>query len=323
VRKSSASKQSQAAGRPSDRSWLLLLFRLPATHKTARVAIWRKLQKSGAIQIKTSTYLLPDTPAQYELFQWLAKQVTDYGGDSTLIRARQIEGLSDAKIIGLFNAARDADYAAIADAVHKIALSRPSKRDRASAAGLEKFRKTFRAVRAIDFFDAPKAHVAESLLERMAGDTSSQQSEMPRLDRAKFRARTWVTRPRPEIDRVACAWLIRGFIDPEASFKFAAEPDSISGAIPFDYGQGEFSHHGEDCTFETLLGRFGIADKALRKISEMVHDADLEDEKFQRPECVGLDRVLKGWAKEGATDEEILARGSACFDGLYAFLRRP
>jgi hypothetical protein len=300
----------------------LLLFRLPATHKTARVAIWRKLQKSGAIQIKTSTYLLPDTPAQYELFQWLAKQVTDYGGDSTLIRARQIEGLSDAKIIGLFNAARDADYAAIADAIHRLS-PRPSKPGRVSTDGLERFRKTFRAIRAIDFFDAPKAHVAESLLERLAGDTSSKRAEMPRLDRAKFRDRTWVTRPRPEIDRVACAWLIRAFIDPEASFRFAAEPDSISAGIPFDYGQGEFSHHGEDCTFETLLARFGIADKALRKISEMVHDADLEDEKFQRPECVGLDRILKGWAKEGADDEEILARGSACFDGLYAFLRRP
>jgi hypothetical protein len=323
VRKSSVSKQTHASGRPPDRSWLLLLFRLPATHKTARVAIWRKLQKSGAIQIKTSTYLLPDTPAQYELFQWLAKQVTDYGGDSTLIRARQIEGLSDAKIIGLFNAARDADYAAIADAIHRLSPSRPSKRERVSTDGLERFRKTFRAIRAIDFFDAPKAHVAESLLERLAGDTSSKRPEMPRLERPKFRARIWVTRPRPEIDRVACAWLIRAFIDPEASFKFATESDSISGAIPFDYGHGEFSHHGEDCTFETLLARFGIADKALRKISEMVHDADLEDEKFQRPECVGLDRILKGWAKEGVADEEILARGSVCFDGLYAFLRRP
>jgi hypothetical protein len=296
---------------------------LPATHKTARVAIWRKLQKSGAIQIKTSTYLLPDTPQQYELFQWLAKQVTDYGGDSTLIRARQIEGLSDAKIIGLFNAARDADYAAVAEAVQGLPQSRTSKRDRASAGRLEKFRKTFRAIRAIDFFDAPKAHVAESLLERLAGDTSAKNLERPRLDRVKFRGRTWVTRPRPEIDRVACAWLIRGFIDPKAIFKFAAEPDSISGAIPFDYGQGEFSHHGEDCTFETLLARFGIADKALRKIGEMVHDADLEDEKFQQPEGVGLDRILKGWAKEGVADEEIVARGSACFDGLYAFLRRP
>jgi hypothetical protein len=143
-----------------------------------------------------------------------------------------------------------------------------------------------------------------------------------RLQATKFQGKTWVTRPRPEIDRVACAWLIRGFIDPKATFKFLAQADAIAGAIPFDYAHGEFSHHGEDCTFETLLARFGIADKALRTIGEMVHDADLEDEKFQRPECVGLDRILKGWAKRGMPDEEILSRGGNCFDGLYAFLRR-
>src|SRR3954452_13793263 len=111
VRKSSAPNRNPRSRPLPNLSWLLLLFRLPATHKTARVAIWRKLQKSGAIQIKTSSYLLPDTPPQSELFQWLAKQVTDYGGDSTLVRARKIEGLSDAKIIGLFNDARDTDYA--------------------------------------------------------------------------------------------------------------------------------------------------------------------------------------------------------------------
>jgi hypothetical protein len=305
-----------------NRSWLLLLFSLPATHKTARVAIWRKLQKSGAIQIKTSTYLLPDTPAQYELFQWLAKQVTDYGGDSTLIRAQQIEGLSDAKIIGLFNAARDSDYATLGDAARKLSEPRAVKRDRAFADELEKLRKTFRAIREIDFFDAPKAHVAESQLDRLESATRAKTPAATRLHTAKFQGRTWVTRPRPEIDRVACAWLIRGFIDPKANVKFAAHPDSIAGGIPFDYAHGEFSHHGEDCTFETLLVRFGIADKALRKIGEMVHDADLEDEKFHRPECLGLDRILKGWAKRGMPDDEILTRGGNCFDGLYAFLRR-
>jgi hypothetical protein len=304
-----------------NRSWLLLLFRLPATHKTARVAIWRKLQKSGAIQIKSSTYLLPDTPAQYELFQWLAKQVTDYGGDSTLIRAQQIEGLSDAKIIGLFDAARDHDYAALSDVARKLAAPRPVKQGKTFADELEKLRKAFRAIREIDFFDAPKAHVAESQLDRLASATRPKTPAKARLQAAQFQARTWVTRPRPEIDRVACAWLIRGFIDPKATFKFAAA-DSLAGGIPFDYGHGEFSHHGEDCTFETLLARFGIADKALRKIGEMVHDADLEDEKFQRPECIGLDRILKGWGKRGMPDEEILARGGTCFDGLYAFLRR-
>jgi hypothetical protein len=305
------------------RSWLLLLFSLPATHKTARVSIWRKLQKSGAIQIKTSTYLLPDTPAQYELFQWLAKQVNDYGGDSTLIRAQQIEGLPDTRIVGLFNAARDSDYSALGEDARKLIAPRTAKRDKAFADELEKLRKTFRAIREIDFFDAPKAHVAESQLDRL--ENATRRSKTPgaaRLRAAKFHGKTWVTRPRPEIDRVACGWLIRGFIDPKATIQFATNADAIAGGIPFDYAHGEFSHHGEDCTFETLLARFGIAEKALRIIGEMVHDADLEDEKFQRPECIGLDRILKGWAKRGIPDEEILNRGGNCFDGLYAFLRR-
>jgi hypothetical protein len=321
MRKSAVQNRTQSS-RTADRSWLLLLFRLPATHKTARVALWRKLQKSGAIQIKTSTYLLPDAPAQYELFQWLAKQVTDYGGESTLIRAREIEGLPDANIIGLFNAARDADYAAIADGLRDLSSRRLARRDKVFVNKIEKLRKSLRATRAIDFFDAPKAQVPQSLLDRLDSGPNGKTAEPLRLDRAKFHGRTWVTRPRPEIDRVACAWLIRGFIDPKAIFQFAETPASVAGGIPFDYAQGEFSHHGEDCTFETLLARFGIADKALRQIGEMVHDADLDDEKFQRPECAGLDRIFKGWAKRGMADEEILARGSACLDGLYSFLRR-
>ena len=132
----------------------------------------------------------------------------------------------------------------------------------------------------------------------------------------------WVTRPRPEIDRVASAWLIRRFIDPHARFVFAKNPAAIPRALPFDFPEGEFSHHGEDCTFETLLVRFHIMDEALRKIGEMVHDADLEDEKFKRSECIGIDRVLKGWAKQGMSDEELLAQGARCFDGLYAALQR-
>lgn len=306
----------------ADRPWLLLLFSLPATHKTARVALWRKLQKSGAIQIKTSTYLLPDAPPQYELFQWLAKQVTDYGGDSTLIRAQQIEGLSDEKIIGLFNAARDADYGAIIEAARKLTQRGGKKRDQAFVDGLEKLKKAFRSIREIDFFDAPKAHLAGSQLERVEVAGRSKAAPAARLQLKQFQNRTWVTRPRPEIDRVGSAWLICNFIDPKAKFAFASQPDSIPSALPFDYPHGDFSHQGEDCTFETLLARFGIEDKALGKIGEMVHDADLEDEKFQRPECLGLDRIFKGWAKRGLPDEEILAQGAVCFDGLYAFLRR-
>jgi hypothetical protein len=322
VKRPSQNKTPDGPSRPAVQSWLLLLFSLPATHKTARVAIWRKLQKSGAIQIKTSTYLLPDTPAQYELFQWLAKQIIDYGGDSTLIRAQQIEGLPDAKIIALFNTTRDNDYAAVAEQARKLSPARSKPNQKGFAGRLEKLRRDFRNIREVDFFAAPKGYVAESLLERLEKPGASKPGPATRLKASQFQRRTWVTRPRPEIDRVACAWLIREFIDPKAIFKFAADAESIPGGIPFDYSHGEFSHHGDDCTFETLLARFGIADKAARKIGEMVHDADLEDEKFQQREGIGLDRVFKGWAKRGMPDDEILVRGAACLDGLYAFLRR-
>ena len=301
------------------RSWLLLLFSLPATHKTARVALWRSLKKSGAIQIKTSTYLLPDAPPHYELFQWLAKQVKDYGGDSTLIRAQQIEGLSDEKIIGLFNSAREVEYGELSDSARKLGRNKGGKGFNGE---LEKLKKSFRAIREIDFFDAPKAHVVEMFLDRLGTSVRSKKASAPRLFVKQFRGRTWLTRPRPEIDRVASAWLIRRFIDPAAIFVFAQNPNSMPDALPFDFPEAEFSHHGEDCTFETLLGRFGIMDKALRQIGEMVHDADLADEKFQRSEAIGLDRILKGWAKRGMTDEELLAQGFACLDGLYAFLQR-
>lgn len=303
-------------------SWLLLLYSLPATHKTERVAVWRKLKKSGAVSIKTSTYLLPDAPAPYELFQWLAKQVKDYGGESTLIRAREIEGLSDEKLIGLFNAARDAQYAELANSLRGLNRSGTKSRDAQFVEEVETLKKEFRRIREVDFFNAPRAHDAEILLQRIQNSARSKRTAAPKLDPKEFQSKTWVTRPRPEIDRVASAWLIRRFIDSTATFVFAPAADSVPNAFPFDFPDVEFSHHGEDCSFETLLRRFSIADKALRKIGEMVHDADLDDEKFQRNECIGIDRVLKGWAKRGMSDEELLLHGAACFDGLYSFLQR-
>lgn len=302
------------------KSWLLLLFSLPATHKAERVAVWRKLTKSGAVQIKTSTYLLPDTLPQYELFQWLAKQVRDYGGESTLIRAQEIEGLPNEKLINLFNSTREKEYTAFIHSLRKL-IARKT-RSEGFADQLEKLKKEFRRIREIDFFDSPRAQDAELLLERIR--SSSRVRKMPRakLLARHFQNRSWVTRPRPEIDRVASAWLIRRFIDPKAKFVFAKNAASVATALPFDFPEGEFSHHGEDCTFEILLQRFRITDKALRQIGEMVHDADLEDDKFQRAECIGIDRVLKGWAKQGMPDEELLAQGARCFDGLYAALQR-
>lgn len=302
-------------------SWLLLLFNLPAGRKTERVSVWRRLKKIGAIQLTTSTYVLPDRPALYELFQWLAKQIRDYGGDATLIRAQEIEGLSNEKLIQSFNAARDTAYGELGVAVRALPKRGRSQRDAPDA--LEKLKKQFRAIREVDFFDAPRGREVEVLLRRAEEQSPSQKSRaQTRLARNKYQGRTWLTRPRPEIDRVGSAWLIRRFIDAKANFVFATKPSAIPNALPFDFPEGEFSHQGEDCTFETLLKRFGIDDKHLRKLGEMVHDADLEDAKFQRPECIGIDRALKGWARRGMSDDDILVNGGTFFDGLYAFLHR-
>ena len=301
-------------------TWLLLLFSLPTNRNTERVAVWRRLRKMGAVQIKTSTYLLPDAPAQYEQFQWLAQQIRDYGGDSTLVRAQEIEGLSKEKAMAIFNDARAKDYGELRKALQSFIARRKKMETGDAISELERFTRQFREIRGVDFFDSPRGHDVAMLLRRAEGPKRSQQLET--LDVKQYQGKTWLTRPRPEIDRVGSAWLIARFIDRKPKFVFASNADAIPGAIPFDMLDAEFSHHGNYCTFETLTRRFVISDKSIAKIGEMVHDADLDDARFQRIEAVGIDRVLKGWAKEGLPDEEILQRGFECFDALYAFLQR-
>jgi len=301
-------------------SWLLLLFSLPTSRNTERVAVWRRLRKLGAVQIKTSTYLLPDEPAQHEQFQWLAKQIRDYGGDSTLVRAQEIEGLTREKVVSLFNTARDKEYGDLRKSLQSFIVRRKKLNAESAAAELERLTRQFRELREIDFFDSARGHELAMMLRRAEG--ASRSRKLPMLDAKHFLGKTWLTRPRPEIDRVGSAWLIAKFIDPKAKFVFEPSAQAVPEAIPFDMLDAEFSHHGNCCTFETLTRRFVISDKSVAKIGEMIHDADLDDARFQRHECIGIDRVLKGWAKEGLSDQEILRRGWLCFDALYAFLRR-
>jgi hypothetical protein len=301
-------------------SWLLLLFSLPTNRNTERVAVWRRLKKLGAVQFTTSTYLLPDQATQYEQFQWLAQQIRDYDGDSTLVRAQEIEGLTKEKVVAMFNDARAKDYAELRKSLQGF-ITRQRKMDAETATGeLERLTRQFREIRKIDFFDSPRGHDIAMLLRRAEGPKRSRQ--LATLDLKQFQGKTWLTRPRPEIDRVGSAWLISKFIDRKPKFVFASTGEAFPNAIPFDMLDAEFSHHGNCCTFETLIRRFAISDKSLAKIGEMIHDADLDDARFQRVEAVGIDRVLKGWAKQGLSDQEILRRGFECFDALYAFLQR-
>ena len=272
-------------------AWLLLLYSLPTKQNTARVAVWRKFKKIGALQIKTSTYLLPDQPAQYEHFQWLAQQIRDYGGDATLVRAQQIEGMPNERLVALFNRERDREFGQLKKALQDLLANRKKRTSEIGAADLERLTRQFREISEVDFFQSPRGQDVQMLLRRAEGGSTK---KLSRLDRKNYRGRTWATRPRPEIDRVGSAWLISKFIDPKAKFAFTMTPSPGGEVIHFDMVDAEFSHHGDRCTFEMLLERFAIDDKALRRIGEMIHDADLEDAKFQRVECVGIDRVLKG-----------------------------
>lgn len=302
--------------------WLLLLYALPARKGTSRVSLWRQLKKSGAIALKNSTYVLPDAPTHRERFQWLAQQVRETGGDATLIYATDIEGTSEEEIRRLFNAARADEYAAfVAEVATWIGANRKTL-GKSYAAELERFAARFEEIRQLDFFTAPQAEEARMQLERARTLHAKKTPAPATLSPKRFVGRTWLTRPRPEIDRVGSAWLIRRFIDPKARFVFASDPKAHPQSLPFDMADVEFSHHGDDCTFETLVQRFALDDPALRQIAEMVHVADINDGMFVRTEAIGLDQVLKGWAQLGLSDDALLTKGGECFEALYEFLRR-
>lgn len=302
--------------------WILLLYELPSSRSSHRVNLWRRLKKFGALSLKTSAYLLPDSPAHFERFQWLAQQIRDGGGDATLIRVSEIENLNADAVTALFREARTADYEELIVSLGEFLKRHRKRKSETFAPELDRFRARFSEIREIDFFKSPRAHDVETLLRRAENLHMPRKSAALRLHPKDYRSKTWLTRPRPEIDRVGSAWLIRRFIDPEAKFVFGSNPRRFREAIPYDMLDVEFTHHGDDCTFETLLKRFAIEDKAARIIGEMIHDADLEDDKFSRPEGVGLERIFKGWGKLGVSDAEILEKGFDCFDALQAGLRK-
>ncbi len=189
---------------------------------------------------------------------------------------------------------------------------------------MQKLKGRFQDIQTIDYFQCSRGEDVQRLFQKAASlESPTKKSESAkRLQVADYKGKLWLTRPRPEIDRVGSAWLIGKFIDPEAKFAFADTPTAQPEAIPYDMLDVEFSHHGDFCTFETLIDRFGIRDRAVRLLAELIHDADLEDDKFHRAEGVGVERIFKGWAKQGLGDQEILSKGFECLDGLYAEFKR-
>jgi hypothetical protein len=308
---------------------LLLLVGVPPTPSSLRVRVWRRLRSLGAVPLKRSAYLLPDTPERYEDFQWLAQQIQREGGEATLVRVQQIENVSPEEMRRLFHEPRDRDYRQLAMRYRRVLqdLERKSSAGNARAREeLARLAKDHQRVRDIDFFGAPAGAEVRRLEEVIAMRTrrpeSARREQRPTLDLAKLRGRRWVTRPRPHIDRIASAWLIKRFIDPDAQFVFAPPAEFPKDAIPFDAPGVELSHQGEDCTFETLVKRARLRDRRLLRLAEVVHEADLRDGKYPHEEARGIDVAIRALLAASPDDYQVLAQGMTLCEGLYATTTR-
>jgi hypothetical protein len=293
--------------------WLLLVFSLPSKRASQRVEVWRKLQRIGALPLRSAGNVLPNTPANREKLEWLATAIRSYKGQASVVRAQEFDDLPDDQLRQLFVDARSRDYASLLREVKKMMALPQGRRP---AGRMSRLRRRLQEVTDIDYFDNPLRARVESLL---AGADAPVSSRLRGKGKAgTYQNRVWMTRPRPGIDRVSSAWLIQRFVDPKARFAFGDDPSANPDAIPFDmFGVEGFGHRGEDCTFETLRKEFAISDPKVKRIAQIIHDADLEDEKFGRIEGAGLDRVLKGWAEQDVEDQELLQRGMELIEGLY------
>jgi hypothetical protein len=302
-------------------AWLLLTFTLPAKRASKRVEVWRKLQRYGTVPLGNSGYLLPDSSGNEERFEWLATAIRRYGGDASVVHVKSIDNLSTSQLIGRFTEARSKEYQELAQEIDKfVAMTEHQQGVRR----LARLRSRFQEIADVDFFGSPsRKRVAELLANADARRTAKRTPAREQVNPRDYKSRVWVTRTRPGVDRCASAWLIRRYIDPKARFSFATQNQVPGESVPFDMFQaGGFGHRGEDCSFETLQKDFRVRDKKVKVIAEIIHDADLSDEKFGRRQGLGIDAVLKGWARQGIPDAELLARGMQLMEGLYHSLKR-
>jgi hypothetical protein len=320
-----------ASATPHRRRWLLFIHQLPSHPSNLRVTTWRRLQQIGAIPLKQAVYALPDTADAREDFEWLKAEVKTAGGDASVFAADNIDAWSDDALVEEFRQVRQELYDELArdveQALKRAVTARRPKGTRAPALRrlLDIFRERLVAAEKIDFFgSAGRDRVLTSLrqLEERIEGTSRQPEPSGRRDHsglmASFQDRLWITRPRPGVDRMASAWLIRRFIDHRARFGFAADRDAVPHhGVPFDMFGVEFSHQGEGCTFETLCSVFAIDGAALLRIAAIVHDLDLKDGRFGAPECSTVGAMIEGLQLGYHNDDALLEQGMTLFDSLY------
>jgi len=315
--------------------WLLFFYSVPSKPVSLRMKIWRRLSKAGSVQLKGAVYVLPLSEEHYEFFQWLVSEVSSMGGEAAFTRVAAVDSIKDEEIRGLFTERQEREYHPVnrqlddlETRVNSIRKGSEGRQGQAFSGQLAKLRKNYEEAVKTDFFSSKTGVALRSRIEAvhivirgLAGPAAkSQPAAVSSRKIEDYHGRIWVSRKRPFVDRMASAWLITRFIDQKAVFKLVDEKELLTvgkGKVTFDVSGGEFTHVGDLCTFEVLVKAFGIKDRAVRKISEIVHDLDIKDDKYRSAEAKGLEDILTGIRKTVTNDADALEKGMQVFEMLY------
>lgn len=305
--------------------WLMLVNSVSGENKTARQRIWRALKASGAAALRDGVYLLPKSDAARAVFAEQVDEVFAIGGSAHVLAFASEDDAQQRELIKLF--ARDAEYAELFDRLDAFKSS-VAKLDEVDARrDLTILRRDVAALTGIDFFPGPSRDQVESVLADAEAALNARCSPdephaargaIPKREKARYRGRTWATRQRPWVDRVASAWLIRRFIDPKAKFLWLKKPkDCPKTALGFDFDGAEFTHIGARVTFEVLVASFGLdSDRALARVGALVHYLDVGG--IPIPEAAGFAAILTGARAQQASDDKLLQLMGTVLDSLYA-----
>ncbi|MBI4709793.1 MAG: chromate resistance protein [Nitrospirae bacterium] len=270
-------------GNAVQQGWLLFFYSVPSKPVNLRMKVWRRLAKAGAAPLKGSVYILPYNEEHLEFCQWLVSEINSMNGEGAFVRTDRVETIDTG---------------------------------------------TFEEMRKIDFFTSKAGTALKRRLDALQSDMKGitktdirQAAAVVSRSIEDYQGKTWVTRERPFVDRMASAWLIKKFIDKKAAFRFIKEKDITAmdkNSIAFDIRGGMFTHAGDMCTFEALVKSFGFKDKTIKKIAAVVHELDIKDEKYKNLEARGIEDILAGIRKSSKNDAEMIERGINVFEMLYA-----
>ncbi|MFZ6653729.1 chromate resistance protein ChrB domain-containing protein [Undibacterium sp. TJN19] len=305
--------------------WILLIISLPTENATVRMRAWRALKASGAVVLRDGVYLMPESGSCRTSMESIAADVLSAGGTSLLLR---VEEPDQANFVSLFD--RNEDYAnlltEVAQATQTLSIDNLAEGIKQA----RKLRKTFAGIAEIDFFPGEAQRQADAALQELElkiarvlapDEPHAVHAQIRQLSVAAYQGRTWATRCRPWVDRLACAWLIRRFIDPAATILWLASPDDCpADALGFDFDGASFSHVGNRVSFEVLMESFALETPALKQLGALVHYLDVGG--VQPPESVGIESVLAGMRAAIADDDQLLLAASAVFDGLLASFQK-